>query len=308
MIFSAPWHPCVSRNSTLPISESSFCDEAETYKHASFFTLCISHFTLDKEHRLQTSSFQCVHRLRHMTSYFRNMIQKLREQKLILVALLLVLIDQATKLWVKGFTLGSWVHEGVPLYSSKQVVGDLVRWTYVENPGMAFGITFGDGKIFLSLFSVVAAIALTWYLTKLRTAPMVLQIGVMLLLAGATGNLIDRVFYGVLYNEAPLFYGKVVDFIDVDCPDFRLFNRDITRWYIFNIADACVSCGIVLLILFNHKLPHLPAERHGEPVLHPSGQPLNIDAASGTPVENESASPSQQDEAKNEQNTSQKQA
>lgn len=183
------------------------------------------------------------------------MIQKLKEQKLFLVALALILADQVTKAWVKGFTIGGWVHEGMPLHASEPVLGEFLRWTYVENPGMAFGITFGDGKIFLSLFSIVAAMALAWYLSKIRTGPKVIQLGVMLLLAGAAGNLIDRVFYGVIYNEAPLFYGKVVDFIDVDCPDFTLFDREITRWYIFNIADACVSCGIVLLLLFNYKIP-----------------------------------------------------
>lgn len=194
-------------------------------------------------------------RLHYFTTMMQKLTEKLKEQKLFVVALALIVLDQITKVWVKGFSIGGWIHEGMPLHSSVPVIGDIVRWTYVENPGMAFGITFGDGKIFLSLFSVVAAMALSWYLYAIRKGPMVIQLGVMLLLAGATGNLIDRVFYGVIYNEAALFYGKVVDFIDVDCPDFTVFDREITRWYVFNIADACVSCGIALLLIFNYKVP-----------------------------------------------------
>ncbi|MFM8473314.1 MAG: signal peptidase II [Candidatus Kapaibacterium sp.] len=213
------------------------------------------------------------------------MMRILKEQRLFLVTIALILADQVTKLWVKGFDLGGWVHEGMPLHSSVPVVGELVRWTYVENPGMAFGISFGDGKIFLSLFSIVAAGALAWYLHRIRRGPRIIQIGVMLLLAGAAGNLIDRVFYGVLYHESPLFYGKVVDFIDVDCPDFTLFDREITRWYVFNIADACVSCGIVLLLLFNHRIPsHTGPQEigsHGTPA-----QDLPTQEPEATDVEN----------------------
>ncbi len=185
------------------------------------------------------------------------MLKQVREQKLFVVALLLILSDQLTKIWIKGFQLFGFVHEGMTLESSRNVLGDFLRFSYVENPGMAFGVTFGDGKIFLSLFSILAAGALAWYLHKLRHSNVWVQLGVMLLMSGAIGNLIDRVFYGVIYSESPLFYGKVVDFIDVDCPDFNLFGREITRWWVFNIADACVSCGITLLMLVNAKIPTL---------------------------------------------------
>ncbi len=183
------------------------------------------------------------------------MMKPMREQKLFVIALFIILLDQLTKLWIKGFHLFGFTHEGMILNSSTPVLGDLLRWTYVENPGMAFGVSFGPGKIILSLFSIVAAIALGWYLFKLRYANKWVQIGVMLLFAGAIGNLIDRVFYGVIFSEAPLFYGKVVDFIDVDCPDFSLGGQEITRWWVFNVADSCVSCGIVLLMLVNAKIP-----------------------------------------------------
>lgn len=185
------------------------------------------------------------------------MLKQVREQKLFAVSLLLILIDQFTKIWIKGFHLFGFAHEGMPLNSSRDVLGDFLRFSYVENPGMAFGVEFGAAKIFLSLFSVVAAIALGWYLYKLRHSNIWVQLGIMLLLSGAVGNLIDRVFYGLIFSEAPLFYGKVVDFLDVDCFDFSLFGHTYTRWWVFNVADSCVSCGIVLLLLFNNRIPSL---------------------------------------------------
>ncbi len=186
-------------------------------------------------------------------------VTKLRGQKLFIVAIVIVLADQISKLWIKGFSFFGVVHQGMYLNESRSIIGDLLRFSYVENPGMAFGVSFGAGKIFLSLFSVFAAIVLIWYLYKLRRFDRWVQVGIMLLLSGAVGNLIDRVFYGVIFNEAPLFYGKVVDFIDLDCPDFSLFGQNITRWWVFNIADSCVTMGIVVLLLFNHRIPTLKA-------------------------------------------------
>jgi len=80
---------------------------------------------------------------------------------------------------------------------------------------------------------------------------------IALILAGAIGNLIDRVFYGVLYGEAPLFYGRVVDFLDVDIPDIQVGSVILQRWWVFNIADAAVSCGLILLLFVGHRIPPL---------------------------------------------------
>jgi signal peptidase II len=65
------------------------------------------------------------------------------------------------------------------------------------------------------------------------------------------GNLIDRVFYGVLYADAPLFYGRVVDFIDFDFFDFSILGYQLTRWPVFNIADAAVTVGVIMLLIFH---------------------------------------------------------
>lgn len=174
-------------------------------------------------------------------------------RKLLALSALLVLIDQATKLAVKGFDLFGIRHEGMRLGESFQVLGEFVRCTFVENPGMAFGLDFG-APILLGLFSIGAAFFLVHLLRKSRNGKIGgFHIALAMILGGAVGNLIDRVFYGVFYGYAPLFRGKVVDFIDVDIPDISLFGRAWDRFYVFNIADAAVSCGIVLLLLFYPK-------------------------------------------------------
>jgi signal peptidase II len=185
------------------------------------------------------------------------MLQHIRNKGFIAFAFALILLDQCTKIAVKGFHLLGWNHDGMTLYESIQVMGDTVRITFVENPGMAFGISFGAGKIFLSLFSVIASALLVWYLARLETPSFGAKLALALIFAGATGNLIDRVFYGVFYAESPLFYGKVVDFVDVDIPDVTLFGREYARFWVFNVADSCVSVGMGLMLIFNKYLPFL---------------------------------------------------
>jgi signal peptidase II len=172
-----------------------------------------------------------------------------------IVASLLILFDQVTKLYFKGFNLFGIVHEGAEYGMPNPVIGDVLLWTYIENPGMAFGIEFGAGKIFLSLFSVLASIALAWLIIKIAQRSIGVLIGFTLIFAGAVGNLIDRVFYGVFYGYAPLFYGKVVDFVQVDIPDIAFLGW--THFPIFNVADSCVTVGVVMLILFHKHLPEI---------------------------------------------------
>jgi signal peptidase II len=165
----------------------------------------------------------------------------------------IVFADQITKLFVKGFSipfLGIHV-QGLELGSSFPIIGDYLRLTYIENPGMAFGIDIG-GKLFFSIFSILASIGILVYLYKSRHENFPYRLSLAMILGGAIGNLIDRVFYGVLFNESPLFYGKVVDFIDTDFFNINIFGYHMTRWPVFNIADASVTCGVILL-LFSHR-------------------------------------------------------
>lgn len=180
-----------------------------------------------------------------------------------IVAFFLILSDQITKFMVKGFPFFGINHKGMELGESFQVIGDYVKFTFVENPGMAFGISFGWGKIFLSLFSVVASIGLVYLIKKVSFTHIVVRIGVMLIFAGATGNLIDRCFYGVIFNENPLFYGYVVDFIEVNIPDVNVFGYQYTSWPVFNIADSCVFIGVVLMMFFTSKIPSFHEVKQG---------------------------------------------
>lgn len=167
----------------------------------------------------------------------------------------IVLLDQITKILVKGFSIPffDFHHVGYSIGTSFPVIGDLVRFTYIENPGIAFGIDIG-GKLFLTLFTIAASVGIFIYLVKKKHQPFIIKCSLALILGGAIGNLIDRVFYGVFYGEAPLFYGRVVDFIDVDFFNISLFGFEMTRWPVFNIADASVSTGVVLLLIFHNKI------------------------------------------------------
>ncbi len=175
--------------------------------------------------------------------------------KVLYLTLVVFITDQITKLVVKGFSIPwfnvSW--EGMDYGQSINVIGTFLRITFVENPGMAFGLDVGPiQKFFLSLFTIIAAGGILYYLYRSRERDFALRLGLSLILAGAFGNLIDRVFYGVFFDYAPLMYGKVVDFIHVEFWDFTLFGTTYTTWPIFNIADSAVSVGVFIILLF-HK-------------------------------------------------------
>ncbi len=170
--------------------------------------------------------------------------------RIIYVSIVIAVVDQVTKLLVKGMEIPALhIHlAGLPLGSSQQIVGDFIRLTYIENPGMAFGIDIG-GKLFFSIFTILASIGILMYLYKMRSEAFPFRFALAMILGGACGNLIDRVFYGVLFDNAPLFYGKVVDFIDVDFFNVNLFGNHLSRWPVFNVADASVSIGVILLLI-----------------------------------------------------------
>ncbi|MEJ5262320.1 MAG: signal peptidase II [Ignavibacterium sp.] len=176
--------------------------------------------------------------------------------KVIYISIAIVIVDQLTKIFVKGFSIPflKFNFDGMYYGQSIPVFGDFFRLTYIENPGMAFGFDPGDAfKLAISLFSLVASVGLLIYLYAIRNKSFSLRVAIAFILGGAVGNLIDRTFYGVLFGYAPLFYGRVVDFFDFDFFDFTLFGRSYDRWPIFNIADAAVTIGVLILILFYKK-------------------------------------------------------
>ena len=173
--------------------------------------------------------------------------------RVIYLTLLVIVADQLSKFYIKGISIpflnlkidGMYPGESIP------VISDIFKITFTENPGMAFGFDPGsDFKLWISVFSLVASIGLLVYLFTARKKSLSLRIAIALILGGAIGNVIDRMFYGMIYDYAPLFYGKVVDFFDFDFFNFTLFGRSYERWPIFNLADAAVSVGVLILLFF----------------------------------------------------------
>ena len=142
----------------------------------------------------------------------------------------MIIFDQLTKLMVKGITIPSLGinFPGMPYGMSKPIVGDFIRLTYIENAGMAFGFDIG-GKHLFGWFSIIASILIVIYLYKMRHANFGFRLSLALILGGAVGNLIDRVFYGTIFDYGKLFYGRVVDFVDVD---------------FFNISTCTSDCNM----------------------------------------------------------------
>jgi signal peptidase II len=148
------------------------------------------------------------------------------------------------------------------------VIGSFLQFTHIENPGMAFGIEFGALKPILSIFSIIASVFLFYLIGRSGNSKTLIKLGLALVTAGAAGNLIDRVFYGVFFDYAPLFYGMVVDFIQVDIPDINFLNIHYRYFPIFNVADSCVSVGVFILILMHKHLPSFDKKNNDENLLN----------------------------------------
>lgn len=192
--------------------------------------------------------------------------------RVLLFSAVILVADQVTKMLVRGIHIPAlgirW--EGMPLGASRPLLGDFLRLTHIENPGMAFGIEIG-GKVFFAVFSLLAGMGILYYLYRVRTGRLGFRISLAMILGGALGNLIDRIFYGVLFQGGALFQGRVIDFLDLDFFDLTIFQYHLNRWPVFNIADACVSVGVVLLLVFS---------RAPEEGLHPAPQPTSSETAS----------------------------
>lgn len=161
-----------------------------------------------------------------------------------LLVVLMVLLDQVVKVYIKThFFLGE-AHE-------------LTSWfwiCYVENPGMAFGIEWFD-KLALTIFRIIAVGALGWYVHGLLRRPETRTgylLTIALVMAGALGNIIDCVFYGPIFGDAPWFYGKVVDMLY-----FPLIHNGAGEVLffrpVFNIADSCITCAVIAILIWFRK-------------------------------------------------------
>jgi signal peptidase II len=171
--------------------------------------------------------------------------------RVLFVSLFIVIIDQVSKLLVKGVPA---LHlQGLIPGQKIPVLGNLFDITMVENPGIAFGINFGsDFKLAISIFTLLASIGLIFFLFRIRNKSFGLRLSVAVIISGALGNLIDRMFYGIFYGYAPLFYGKVVDFFNIHLFNIYLFNSTMGN-YIFNVADLSVTVGMISLLIILRK-------------------------------------------------------
>ena len=172
--------------------------------------------------------------------------------RVLYLSLIIVILDQVTKLKVKGISIPflNINIQGMP-YQSTVKVFEYFDITYIENPGMAFGLTVVN-KLFLSLFTLFATFMILYFIYKNRKESTMFRLALAFILGGAVGNLIDRTFYGVIYNYSGLFFGRVVDFMHINVPDVKIFGKTIYNWPIFNIADLAVTTGFILII-FGYK-------------------------------------------------------
>ena len=195
------------------------------------------------------------------------------KKRAVLTTLLIVLLlvaDQALKIWIKT---------SMRIDEAIMVCGEWFQLRFVENPGFAFGMELGQdwGKLALSLFRIVLSGGIAWYIVKLirQKAPVGVIIGFSLIFAGAVGNIIDSAFYGLIFTEstpltvaqwgggyASFLHGRVVDMFYFtlfqwnSCPEWLSFLVDRNHYFfgaIFNLADAYISVAVVYLFIFQYK-------------------------------------------------------
>lgn len=190
--------------------------------------------------------------------------------KALILTLLVLIIDQVSKIYIKtNFILNEEVF-----------VFDWFRIHFIENDGMAWGVELPGnyGKLFLTLFRIAAVVGIVYWLkdsVKKQTSK-ILTVSIAFILAGALGNIIDSVFYGVVFNDShhgvatlfssepygTWFHGRVVDMFY-----FPIWKGYLPEWLpiwggnyftffnaIFNVADAAITVGVVMLILFNKRV------------------------------------------------------
>ena len=189
-------------------------------------------------------------------------------KKSALLIVLILILDQALKIWIKtSFMLGQEIQ-----------FFDWFILHFTENKGMAFGMEFGGniGKYMLSIFRLIAIVAIGIYWFKLANTNIKKGIvfSISLILAGAIGNMIDSAFYGMIFSEsygqiATVFQGGYSSFLQgkvVDMFYFPLINGHFPNWLpliggdhfiffrpVFNIADAAISTGVINILIFHRS-------------------------------------------------------
>lgn len=176
--------------------------------------------------------------------------------KPLLLIFLVLLADQVLKIWIKT---------NMFLGQEFKILGNWFIIHFTENNGMAFGLEFGGefGKLALSLFRVIAVAGIGYglhYMIK-RKYHRGLILNVALIFSGALGNIIDSVFYGVIFKYETLFHGRVVDMLY-----FPILKGVFPSWLpiwggeqfeffrpVFNIADTAISVGVIMILIFQKR-------------------------------------------------------
>ena len=182
-----------------------------------------------------------------------------KANRLFILGAILVVIDQIIKVLVKtNMGLGETI----------DVIGDWFKLHFVLNKGMAFGMAFGGlwGKVLLSSFRLILFGGLCWWINKLskrEDVPTGVLVGLTMITAGAFGNIIDCLCYGLIWPEtitpgAPfaLLFGQVVDMFYFPLFDYKLPWMEYPRTFfgaVFNFADSCVTCGAAYLLFFQYR-------------------------------------------------------
>lgn len=190
------------------------------------------------------------------------------EYKFFWVAFFVVLIDQVVKFLVK-YNMNPY--DEIPL------IGDTFSVNFIENKGAAFGLTVADisasiglnlteetAKLILTLFSICAVTVIIYLLRQVRLHRSGLPWSLALILGGAIGNIVDRVFYGVWFAgindyDGGLLHGRVVDMFYLDVYHGQVWGFDLNLWPVFNIADVAIAVGIVAILIFQRRFFRKPA-------------------------------------------------
>lgn len=208
-------------------------------------------------------------------------LPKITLQSAVIIVLLVIGLDQASKFYIKlNYPLSVYGQEAILDWGAFKLL-------FIENKGMAWGTKINDilpflsedvAKLFLTVFRLIAITFLGFWLRKtlIHKNPQTLRLALSLIFAGAVGNLIDSLFYGVVFSHsygqvatlfpsegyAPFFYGHVVDMLQ-----FPLASWTWPEWlpyiggepytffeYVFNIADTAISTGVGILLFFNKRI------------------------------------------------------
>lgn len=196
-----------------------------------------------------------------------------KAQIVTIIVIALLILDQVVKIWIKTH---------MTIDESIAVFGEWFYLRFIENPGAAYGMTIGGsyGKLILSLFRIGAIGVLIYYIARWikRGAPMGVIVGFSFILAGAVGNMLDSIFYGVIFSESTfydvaqlvgwgegyssLLHGNVVDMLYCPIIEIEQMPSWVPIWGgepytffspIFNIADSYVTCGFAYLLIFQRS-------------------------------------------------------